>query len=163
MADVLTKRRDAHSGWYFRGDQPGKVAIGQHSPDGSHTLPGFSLLEMMMVLTLILLAATITQPIYQNMILRAREAALRDTLFTMRSMIDRFTLDNKRPPASLEEMVEAGYLGDIPIDPITRSNSTWFVETEDFPLSGGESILGLVNVHSGSDQTSLDGTPYSSW
>ena len=116
-----------------------------------------------MVLTLILLAATITQPIYQNMILRAREAALRDTLFTLRSMIDRFTLDNKRPPASLEEMVEMGYLGDIPIDPITRSNQTWFVESEDFPLLGQESVVGIVDVHSGSDRISLEGTPYSTW
>jgi general secretion pathway protein G len=54
---------------------------------------------------------------------------MRDTLFTMRSMIDRFTLDNKRPPASLEEMVEAGYLGDIPVDPITHSNETWLIES----------------------------------
>ncbi len=88
---------------------------------------------------------------------------MRDTLFTMRSMIDRFTLDNQRPPASLEEMVEAGYLGDVPNDPFTRSNRTWLVETDDFPLSGQESVLGIVNVHSGSDQTSLDGTPYSTW
>jgi hypothetical protein len=61
------------------------------------------------------------------MILRAREAGLRDTLFTMRAMIDRFTLDNKRPPESLDELVEKGYLGDIPIDPLTRSKETWRV------------------------------------
>ena len=112
----------------------------------------------MMVMTLILLAATFTQPIYQNIILHAREAALKDTLFTMRSMIDRFTLDNQRPPESLDEMVEKGYFGDIPIDPITRSKDTWLVETEDFPMSDQQSILGIVNVHSGSDQTSLDRT-----
>lgn len=123
----------------------------------------FSLLEMMMVLTMILLAAAIAQPIYQNIMLRAREAALRDTLYTMRVMIDRFTLDNKRPPESLGEMVEKGYLGDVPIDPITHTNENWQVETEDFPLAGDESVLGIVNVHSGSDQTSLEGTPYSSW
>ena len=86
---------------------------------------------MMMVLTLILLAASISQPIYQNMMLRAREAALRDTLYTTRSMIDRFTLDNKRPPESLDEMVEKGYLGDIPVDPLTHSQQTWQVETEE--------------------------------
>ncbi len=123
----------------------------------------FSLLEMMMVLTMILLAASIAQPIYQNIMLRAREAALRDTLYTTRTMIDRFTLDHKRPPESLGEMVEKGYLGEVPIDPMTRSNETWQVETEDFPLSGNESVLGIVNVHSGSGDTSLEGTPYSSW
>jgi len=64
-------------------------------------LPAFCVLEMMMVLTLILIAARLTQPIYQNIILRAREAALRDTLYTMRSLIDRFTLDNKRPPPAV--------------------------------------------------------------
>jgi len=105
------------------------------NPKGNHPesrcLPAFSLLEMMMVLTLILLAASISQPIYQNMMLRAREAALRDTLFTMRSMIDRFTLDIKRPPESLNEMVEKGYLGDIPVDPLTHSQQTWQVETEE--------------------------------
>ena len=74
----------------------------------------------------------------------------------MRSMIDRFTLDNQRPPASLEEMVETGYLGDVPMDPVTRSQNTWLVEVEDFPLSGQESILGIVNVHSGSDRVFLD-------
>jgi general secretion pathway protein G len=118
---------------------------------------------MMFVLTLILLAAAISQPIYQNMMLRAREAALRDTLYTMRSMIDRFTLDNKRPPESLDEMVQKGYLGDVPIDPLTHSNETWQLGTEDFPMSEQQSILGIVNVHSGSGETSLEGTPYSSW
>ena len=111
------------------------------------------------------------------MMLRAREAALRpstslrapsrkprgDTLFTMRSMIDRFTLDNQRPPSSLEEMVEAGYLADVPIDPFTRSSRTWLVETDDFLQSSETSVLGVVNIHSGSDQISLEGTPYNSW
>ena len=130
---------------------------GPNDPEVRWRPRGFSLLELMMVMTLILLAATITQPIYQNIILHAREAALRDTLFTMRSMIDRFTLDIQRPPESLDEMVEKGYFGDIPIDPVTRSKETWLVETEDFPISDQQSILGIVNVRSGSDQTSLDG------
>ena len=95
----------------------------------------------MFVLTLILLAASISQPIYQNMMLRAREAALRDTLYTLRSMIDRFTLDNRRPPESLGEMVEKGYLGDIPVDPFTHSQETWQVESEDFPMSGQEAAV----------------------
>ncbi len=68
---------------------------------GRRSPQAFSLLEMMIVLTLILIAATITQPIYQNIMVRAREAALRDTLYSMRVMIDRFTLDNKRPPNPL--------------------------------------------------------------
>lgn len=100
-----------------------------HTPLGRKTkagqlASGTTLLELMMVLTLILMLASFAFPRYQGIVLRAREATLRDDLFTMRSMIDRFTLDNKRPPASLEELAEKGYLGDVPVDPITRSNET---------------------------------------
>jgi general secretion pathway protein G len=95
-------------------------------------LPGagaFLLLEMMMVVTLILILATISAPIYQTAILRAREAVLRDHLFTLRPQIDRFTLDNQRAPASLEELVEKGYLGSIPRDPFTGSSETKKVQS----------------------------------
>ena len=116
---------------------------------------------MMFVVAVILILATFAIPAYQNVVVRSREAVLRDDLFTMRAMIDRFTLDNKRPPASLEELAEKGYLGEVPTDPITRSKETWLVDTEDFPLTGSESVLGIVNVHSGSDETSLEGTLHS--
>ncbi len=106
----------------------------------------------MFVVAVILILASFAIPAYQNIIVRSREAVLRDDLFTMRSMIDRFTLDNKRPPAALEELAEKGYLGEVPTDPITRSKETWLVDSEDFPLSGNESVLGIVNVHSGSDE-----------
>ena len=80
---------------------------------------GFSLLEMMMVVTVILILASIATPIYQTCVLRAREAVLRDHLFTLRALIDRFTLDNGRAPARLEELVEKGYIGRLPTDPFT--------------------------------------------
>jgi general secretion pathway protein G len=92
-----------------------------------------------------------------------REAVLRDDLFTLRSLIDRFTLDNRRSPARLEELVEAGYLGRLPTDPFTGSNETWQEEKEDAPLSPKQTALGIVNVHSGSNLVSLEGTLYSSW
>jgi general secretion pathway protein G len=82
---------------------------------------GFSLLEMMMVVTVILIVASIATPIYQTCATRAREAVLRDHLFTLRALIDRFTLDNGRAPARLEELVEKGYLGRLPTDPFTGS------------------------------------------
>jgi len=72
-----------------------------------------------MVVTLILFVASIATPIYQTCVLRAREAVLRDHLFTLRALIDRFTLDNGRAPAHLEELVEKGYLGQLPTDPFT--------------------------------------------
>lgn len=75
----------------------------------------------------------------------------------------RFTLDYPRPPTSLEELVEARYLGAIPNDPFTGSNETWQVETEQFTVTMNEVVFGIVDVHSGSDSISLEGTPYSSW
>jgi general secretion pathway protein G len=135
---------------------------------GTRDLRGFSLLEMMMVVTLILIIASISQPFYQTAIVRAREAALRQDLFTLRVQIDRFTADNQRAPASLEELVEKGYMGSIPRDPFTGSNETWTVDTTPAPPQpGGETddaaLAGIVDVHSGSQGISLEGTPHSSW
>jgi len=130
---------------------------------GANRPEGFSLLEMMMVVTVILIVASISVPIYTTCVVRAREAVLRDPLFTLHSLIDRFTLDNGRAPARLEELVEGGYLGRIPTDPFTGSNETWQEEKEDAPLSPKQTALGIVDVHSGSDQVSLEGTPYSGW
>jgi general secretion pathway protein G len=118
---------------------------------------------MMMVVTLILIVASISIPTYMTCAVRAREAVLRDDLFSLRALIDRFTLDNGRAPARLEEFVEKGYLGRIPTDPFTGSNETWQEVKEDAPLSPTQTSLGIEDVHSGSDGLSLEGTPYSSW
>jgi general secretion pathway protein G len=135
---------------------------GPCGPARSHH--GFTLLELMMVLTLILILASFAVPTYHVAVVRAREAVLRDDLYTLRKLIDEFTLDKQRPPATLDELVEAGYLrGGIPADPFTGSNQTWHVDIEDVPLSADQAISGIVDVHSGSDEISLDGTPYSSW
>jgi len=91
-------------------------------PKGANRPESFSLLEMMMVVTVILILASISAPLYMTSVVRAREAVLRDDLFTLRSLIDRFTLDNRRSPARLEELVEGGYLGRLPTDPFTGSN-----------------------------------------
>ncbi len=124
----------------------------------------FTLLELMMVLTLILILASFAFPTYEVAVRRAREAALRDDLYTMRSLIDHFTLDKQRPPQSLDELVEAGYLrGGIPADPFTGSNQTWRVEIEDVPMGPQQSVPGVVDLHSGSDEVSSEGTPYSGW
>jgi general secretion pathway protein G len=125
---------------------------------------GFSLLEMMMVITLILIMATFAMPIYRTVVIHAREARLRDDLFTLRSQLDRFNHDNERGPASLDELVEKGYMGAIPSDPFTGSNETWQVETETASLSvDGSAPLGIADVHSGSNEDSLEGTRYASW
>ena len=125
---------------------------------------GFSLLEMMMVVTIILILATISTPYFRTAIILAREAALRQDLFTLRVQIDRFTLDYKRAPPSLQELVDKAYMGSIPRDPLTDSTETWTVEMEDASLSLDDTAPpGIVDVHSGSAGISLQGTPYSSW
>jgi general secretion pathway protein G len=133
--------------------------------DGKSTTrpEGFSLLEMMMVVTLILIVTSIAAPIYTTCAVRAREAVLRDDLFTLRALIDQFTRDNGRAPARLEEFVEKGYLGRLPTDPFTGSNETWQEVREAAALSPEQSAPGIADVHSGSNLVSLEGTPYSSW
>lgn len=125
---------------------------------------GFTLIELMVVITLILILASFAMPIYRTAIVHAREAVLRDDLFTMRKLIDEYTIDKQQPPTSLDDLVTAGYLrGGVPVDPFTGSNDTWKTDVEDVPISADQSASGIVDVHSGSDDTSLDGTPYSSW
>lgn len=126
---------------------------------------GFTLLELMIVMTIILILASMVTPTYHIAIVRAREATLRDDLYTMRNLIDQYTLDKERPPAALQDLVDDGYLrGGLPVDPFTQSNETWRVDLEDVPLSPTQTVSGIVDVHSGSDEISSDGTTaYSSW
>jgi len=129
----------------------------------SHTR-GFTLLELMVVLTVLMILATMSMPIFQLAIVHAREAVLKDDLYTLRKLIDEYTLDKQHPPTSLDELVDAGYLrGGIPVDPFTGSNETWKTDIEDVPLNPSQAASGIVDVHSGSDETALDGTAYSSW
>ncbi len=125
---------------------------------------GFSLLEMMVVIDLILVIASFAMPIFGSIIVHARETVLREDLFTLRSQIDRFTHDNERAPASLQELVEKGYMGTVPIDPFTGSSDTWQVDTENDSISIDASApAGIADVHSGADGVGLDGTAYGSW
>jgi general secretion pathway protein G len=118
----------------------------------------------MIVITIILILATFAMPMYHVAVVHAREAVLRDDLFTMRKLIDEYTIDKQQPPTSLDALVDGGYLrGGIPVDPFTDSNQTWKTDTEDVPISPDQSTAGIVDVHSGSYDTALDGTAYSSW
>ncbi len=129
-----------------------------------HCSSGFTLIELMVVITMILILASFAMPSYHVAIIHAREAVLRNDLFTMRKMIDEYTIDKQHPPSSLDDLVDAGYLrGGIPTDPFTGSNQTWKTDVEDVPISPDQATSGIVDVHSGADDNSLDGTPYSSW
>ena len=117
----------------------------------------------MVVMAIISVLLAIALPIYQKSITRAKESVLRNNLFTLRSMIDEYTIDKQKAPESLQDLVSDGYLRQIPRDPMTGSENTWRVVMEDTPVGGSNNPTGIFDVHSGSDKTSLEGTPYSDW
>ena len=122
---------------------------------------GFTLLELMIVITIIIILASIALPQYQKTIAQAREAVLREDLLKLRSMIDQYAADKGKLPSSLDELVSAGYMREIPVDPFTDQKD-WTVTTGDDPnSSGGEQ--GMTDIHSASAEVSSSGTPYSEW
>lgn len=124
---------------------------------------GFTLIELMVVMAIISIILSIALPIYTKSLVRAKESVLRNNLFTMRNMIDEYTVDKQKAPESLQELVSEGYLRQVPQDPMTGSDSTWHVIMEDTPVGGSNNPPGIFDVKSGSDKTSLEGTPYSEW
>ncbi len=116
----------------------------------------------MVVITIIVILVSIAIPRFQQSVRRSREAALKENLMTLRTLIDQYTLDKLRAPQSLDDLVAAGYLRRIPND-MTDKNTTWRVEYEDVLLSPDQTETGIVDVHSGSDAISSEGTPYTSW
>lgn len=124
---------------------------------------GFTLIELMIVMSILLILITIAIPIYNQSILRARESVLRQDLFTMRQVIDQYTLDKQKAPQALEDLVSAGYIKLIPNDPFTGRNDTWQPVQEDVTLDPSVTEPGISDVHSGSNQVGSDGTAYSSW
>jgi len=122
---------------------------------------GFTLLELMIVITIIIILAAIVLPQYQKTIAAAREAVLHDDLFQMRKLIDEYAADKGKLPSSLDELVSSRYMREIPVDPFTDQKD-WTVTMGDDPnSSGGEQ--GVTDVHSASPEVSSDGRPYSEW
>jgi general secretion pathway protein G len=124
---------------------------------------GFTLIELMIVMAIISILIAIAVPIYQKSILRARESVLRNNLFTLRNMIDEYTVDKEHAPQTLDDLVSEGYLREIPIDPLTGSRQTWRTIMEETPTGGENQPPGIFDVKSGAEGTGLDGTPYSDW
>jgi general secretion pathway protein G len=124
---------------------------------------GFTLIELMIVISIILILVSISIPIYTNSVIHSKEAVLKDDLFTMRSVIDQYTLDKQKAPQSLEDLVSGGYLRSIPKDPFTGSSSTWQVTTDDTLMDPSQTAPGVTDVHSGASGVGTDGTAYSSW
>ena len=123
---------------------------------------GFTIIELMIVISIIVILLGIAIPNYRQSIVRARESVLKDDLFTMRSVIDQYTLDKQKAPQSLEDLVSAGYLKTVPKDPMTN-NTEWEVQQEDSLMAVDQQEPGIVDVHSTSNQTSSEGTAYSTW
>ncbi|MEO8027297.1 MAG: prepilin-type N-terminal cleavage/methylation domain-containing protein [Bryobacteraceae bacterium] len=123
---------------------------------------GFTLIEIMIVMTIISILVAIAVPQYQKSILRAKESVLKNNLFTLRTVIDEYTFDKQKAPQTLQELVAEGYLRQVPIDPMT-GNDQWKTIIEDVLTAASTSDPGIFDVRSNSDAKSLEGTPYSEW
>jgi general secretion pathway protein G len=124
---------------------------------------GFTLLEMMIVIAIVLILATIGAGRYEQAVVRARESTLRSDLQTMRKSIQDYTQDKEAGPQSLDDLVSAGYLREVPKDPMTQAKD-WQTDNDELMLSPEQTTSGISDVHSASNQVSpIDGTPYSSW
>ena len=122
---------------------------------------GFTLLELMIVITVIIILASIALPQYQKTIMHAQETVLRDDLFKMRSLIDQYAADKGKLPQSIDDLVSAGYLREVPTDPFTDQKDWTPTSGEDPNSSSGEQ--GVTDIHSASQETGSDGRPYSEW
>jgi len=124
---------------------------------------GFTLIELMIVMAIIAVLMSIAVPIYTRSIIRAKESVLKNNLFTLRTVIDEYTYDKQKAPQSLQDLVDQGYLRQIPSDPITGSADSWKIIMEDSQSSVSQNEPGIFDIRSGSDKTSLEGTLYSDW
>lgn len=121
---------------------------------------GFTFVEMLIVVAIIGILATIALPSFQLAVAKAKEAALKENLFILRDVIDQYYADQEKYPPTLEELVEKRYLRRVPVDPITARSDTWtFVFATD--EQGQEN--GIVDVRSGSEQAGFNGVPYREW
>jgi len=123
---------------------------------------GYTLIELMIVMAIISILVSIAVPLYQKALIRTKESLLKNNLFTLRTVIDEYTFDKKKAPQTLQDLVSDGYLRAVPLDPMT-GNDQWVVIMEDSITLVDQTQPGIWDVHSASDQKSLEGTVYSTW
>ena len=124
---------------------------------------GFTLVELMVVMLIIGVLAAIAIPNFVASIKNAKEAVLKEDLHVMRNAIDSYTMDKQKAPQSLEDLVQSGYLREIPQDPMTHSRETWVTTTDDTLESIDQTEPGVNDVHSGSQEVGTDGQSYTTW
>ena len=124
---------------------------------------GFTLMELMIVMAIIGVLATLAIPSFIGAIRSAREAVLKEDLHVMRAAIDSYTMDKQKAPQSLDDLIQTGYLKSVPEDPMTHSKDTWVTNTSDALYSLDQTDPGIDDIHSGSDETGSDGQQYSAW
>ncbi len=130
---------------------------------GNRRQAGFTIMELMVSMAIVLIVISVAVPLYQKSLTRARESVLRQNLFSLRTVIDEYTYDKQKAPQQLDDLVRDGYLRQIPLDPIVGNNTSWKIIMEDASASASQSEPGIFDVRSGSEKTSLEGTPYSEW
>jgi len=130
---------------------------------GKNYRRGFTLIELMIVMAIIAVLMSVALPIYNRSIIRAKESVLKNNLFTMRTVIDEYTYDKQKAPQTLNDLVSDGYLRQVPVDPMTNNADSWKIIMEDASNTVNQSEPGIFDVRSGSEKTSLEGTPYSEW
>jgi general secretion pathway protein G len=124
---------------------------------------GFTLVELMIVIAIIGILATLAIPTYKYANIRAKEAVLKENLFRLRDTLDQFYADRERYPETLEELVKEGYLRKVPFDPMTEATDTWELIYEELAEGEEDKIPGISDVRSSSYETALDGTIYNNW
>jgi len=124
---------------------------------------GFTLVELMIVMTIIGILSAIAIPSFIRSVQKAKEAVLKEDLHTMGNAIDSYTVDKEKAPQSLDDLVQAGYLKTMPIDPMTSRNDTWMTSQSDNLGDINETQSGIDDVHSGSQGVSSEGTTYNTW
>ncbi|MGA2086572.1 MAG: prepilin-type N-terminal cleavage/methylation domain-containing protein, partial [Terracidiphilus sp.] len=124
---------------------------------------GFTLMELMIVMMIIGVLAVVAVPSYIGAVRHAREAVLKEDLQVLRAAIDSYTMDKQKAPQSLDDLIQDGYLREIPQDPMTHSKETWVTDSSDSLHSLDQTEPGIDDIHSGSQETGSDGQPYSTW
>ena len=133
------------------------------NPPAGDQRRGFTLIEILIVVSIIGILISIAIPIYQKSLIRTKESVLRNNLFSIRTQIDEYSYNMQKAPQQLQDLVTEGYLRKVPVDPMTGSNDKWVTVMEDSMKSVSQTEPGIFDVHSSSDKKSLEGTPYAEW